>query len=203
MAPRSTPSCALSRHLEDIPEERPPLLLLTPLSDPICQAPCYTHPRRVLSPPSDVAHREPRANRVGHPRATLRISDTRIQPTLPVPPPLGLASSGGLLSLPPVAFPLGTNHKPSSLCSSTVIKCWTFTSCPVSSWECGDEEECPSIHCCDPPSASTSQSLPKANTDGNPGPHLDCPSRSYCSQAASRLRLQVCLCRGLWGDKDT
>lgn len=57
----------------------------------------------------------------------------------------------------PVAFPLGTNHKPSSLCSSTVIKCWTFASCPVSSWECGGEEECPSIHCCDsqvPPLAS-------------------------------------------------
>lgn len=85
MAPRSTPSCALSRHPEDIPEERPRLLLLTPLSDPICQVPCYTHPCRVLSPPSDVAHREPRANRVGHPGATLRSSDCRIQPMLTVP----------------------------------------------------------------------------------------------------------------------
>lgn len=56
----------------------------------------------------------------------------------------------GLLRLPSVAFPLGTNHKPSSLCSSTVIKCWTLASCPVSSWECGGEAECPSIHCCDP-----------------------------------------------------
>lgn len=61
-------------------------------------------------------------------------------------PPIG----PGLLRLPPVAFPQGKNHKPSFLCYSTVIKCWTFALCPESSWECGGEEECPSIHFCDP-----------------------------------------------------